>query len=406
MKTKIVITIAIATLLFACTRTNPNLVTITGKITNPIGESVAFNSTDTSYSTTINEDGIFEITFYLDSSTYLNLSHGAEVTAMYVKPGDKIDVTFDTKQFDESIMYEGSAASFFLAKKYLLEEEGNFFGEVFYLSSSEEYKTILDEYKTALMNEFGTLKDSIFIKSEITGIDKGITNYISRQTKLSKYGKDVRLYMMERREVTKEFNFYAAIDSLNSIEFNNMLKDYSVKFNVLLSKVSDKDYVITENERIEKTTSNWRERKTATDNMPKKGELAIDFTYSDIDGNKVSLSSFKGNLVYVDVWATWCGPCIKQIPALQKLEEEYHGENITFLSVSVDNDKDAWLKMVNEKELGGTQLWAGGWSGITKDYAIFGIPRFMLFSAEGNVISTNAPRPTSGKIRGLLDSNL
>ena len=72
----------------------------------------------------------------------------------------------------------------------------------------------------------------------------------------------------------------------------------------------------------------------------------------------------------------------------------------------IDRDKDDWLKMIEEKELGGTQLWADGWSKITKDYAIFGIPRFMLFSAEGNVISTNAPRPSSEGIRELLDSNL
>jgi thiol-disulfide isomerase/thioredoxin len=140
--------------------------------------------------------------------------------------------------------------------------------------------------------------------------------------------------------------------------------------------------------------------------MPQEGEQAIDFTYPDKDGNNFSLASFKGNLVYVDVWATWCGPCKAEIPSLQKLEEEYHGKNITFLSVSVDTDKDAWLKMIAEKQMGGVQLWADGWSEITKSYAIFGIPRFLLFSDGGNVISTNAPRPSSDEIRPLLDENL
>ena len=76
------------------------------------------------------------------------------------------------------------------------------------------------------------------------------------------------------------------------------------------------------------------------------------------------------------------------------------------MSVSVDTDKDVWEKMIKEKELGGVQLWADGWSKITKDYAIFGIPRFMLFDTNGNVISTNAPRPSSDNIREFLDSSL
>ena len=62
--------------------------------------------------------------------------------------------------------------------------------------------------------------------------------------------------------------------------------------------------------------------------------------------------------------------------------------------------------MVTEDRLGGIQIWANGFSQITKDYAIFGIPRFMLFSADGMVISADAPRPSSGEIRGLLDENL
>jgi len=406
MKFETLLTITLATLLFACTKTDPNQVTITGEITNPIGENVAFSSQDTAYSTTANEDGTFSISFSLDSATYLDFEHGAEHTAMFIKPGDKINLTINTELFDETIKYEGSVESSFLAKLYLLEEENDFFGKVFYLSSSEEYKGILEDYKTAIILEFGKITDSTFIKNEIAELDKSIANFISRQGKLSQYTKDVKNYMWKTRKLGKNFNFYAAIDSLNSTQFSNMLEVYSVEFLTLLSKVTDADFTQKAKERIKNTTSNWGDRKIAIDNMPQEGEQAIDFTYPDKDGNEFSLLSFKGNLVYVDVWATWCGPCKAEIPSLQKLEEEYHGKKITFLSVSVDQDKDAWLKMIAEKEMGGVQLWADGWSEITKSYAIFGIPRFMLFSAEGNIISTNAPRPSSDQIRGLLDGNL
>lgn len=406
MKLKIHLIILCATLLLACTKKDPNQVTISGEITNPVGESVIFSSKDTSYETTANEDGTFAISFILDSAVYLNFEHGLERTAMYVKPGDEITISIDTEQFDETINYIGSEASSFLAKLYLLEELGDFFGEVFYMVPAEEYKMILDNFRNDVIREFGSISDSAFIKSEITALENSISNYIKKQDKLSKYTQDVKSYMWETRNAARNYNFFAAIDSLNSSEYTEMIADYTNEFNALLSKVSDSEFIIEAKERIKKTTDGWMQRKSDIDNLPKEGEPAIDFTYPDKDGNEFSLASFKGNLIYVDVWATWCGPCRAEIPSLQKLLEEYNGKDITFLSVSVDTDRDEWLKMLADKELGGTQLWADGWSEITKSYAIFGIPRFMLFSADGNVISTNAPRPSSDEIRPLLEANL
>ena len=386
-------------------KTEPNKVIITGKISNPIGESVSFISQDTSYSTTSNKNGTFSISFDLDSSTYLSFQHGPEVTAMYIKPGDRVNLTIDTELFDETIRYTGSVTSSFLAKKYLLEEEKDFFGEVYYLGSTEEYKTYLDAYRSSLINDLNEIKDTVFTNSEISNLDKDIRYFTQRQTKMSEYSDDARNYMWETKEISRNFNFYTALDSLNSTEFNDMTKRYTEAFASALNKITDKEFAIAAKEKIKKTTNAWIERKTLVDNVPKEGDQAIDFKYVDKDGNKFSLSSFKGNLIYVDVWATWCGPCVAEIPSLQKLESDYHGKNITFMSVSVDEDKEAWEKMVAEKELSGIQLWADGWSKITKDYAIFGIPRFMLFDTKGNVISTNAPRPSSDNIRKLLDAN-
>ena len=388
------------------TEADPNQVTITGEITNPKGELVTFSNQDTTYSTTATANGTFTISFNLDSTTYLDFGHGVERTAMYVYPGDKIKLTIDTELFDETIKYKGSLSSSFLAKKYLLQEENDFFGKVYYMSSGEAYKAVLDSFKIDVINEFGEITDSAFINSEITSINKDIIYCIGSQEKLANYSVDVKTYMWETRAIARDFNFYAAIDSLNSIDFNNMAEQYAAAFQASLNNVTDAEFIVTAKERITKTTDSWLERKTAVDNMPKEGEPAIDFNYPDIEGNEISLTSFKGDLVYVDVWATWCGPCKAEIPSLQKLETDYHGKDITFMSVSVDTNKEDWEKMVAEKELGGVQLWADGWSKITKDYAIFGIPRFMLFDNEGNVISTNAPRPSSDEIRELLEANL
>ena len=389
------------------TETESKRVTITGKITNPIGESVSFSNQDTSFSTTVTKNGDFTISFDLDSANYLRFEHGPEGTAMYVKPGDKINLTIDTELFDETIKYNGSIYSSLLAEKYLIEEGSDFYGKVYYMSSAEEYKNYLDSsYRNAFINELDKINDTVFINSEITNIDKNIEYFIGRQNQVADYSEDIKIYIWETREISREFNFYNAIDSLNSIDFNDMAKRYTEAFESSLNKVTDQKYILTAKENITKTTDSWIKRKTAVDNMPKEGEIAIDFTYPDVDGEEFSLASFRGNLIYVDVWATWCGPCKAEIPSLQKLEADYHEKNITFMSISVDTDKEAWEKMLAEKELGGVQLWADGWSKITKDYAIFGIPRFMLFDSKGDVLSTNAPRPSSDNIRELLDANL
>ncbi len=120
----------------------------------------------------------------------------------------------------------------------------------------------------------------------------------------------------------------------------------------------------------------------------------------------MSLTDFKGKVVLVDVWATWCGPCKAQIPHLEKLEKEYHGKDIVFISVSVDEKKDKWLNMIKKDNLGGVQLWANGFSKICKDYSIKGIPRFMLFDKEGNIISVDAPRPSEPKLKELINKYL
>jgi len=381
-------------------------VTIAGKITNPRGESVSFINQDTSYSTTTNKNGAFTISFDLDSATYLRFEHGPEGTAMYVNPGDKIDLTIDTESFDETIKYRGSPSSSFLAKKYLIEEGSDYLGEVYYMSSTQEYKTYLESIKNSIIDEFGDVNDSKFINSEVANIDRDIEYFIGRQEKLSQYSNDVRSYMWETSEISRAFNFYAALDSLNTTDFKSMTEQYTQAYQSSLNRVTNEEFLATAKEGITKTTNRWVEMKTAVDNMPKEGQPAINFNYPDIDGNNVSLSNLKGKLVYVDVWATWCGPCRAEIPYLQKLEVDYHERDVTFLSVSVDQDKEAWRKMVADEELGGIQLWADGWSKITKDYAIFGIPRFMLFDTKGNIISTNAPRPSSDSIRELLDANL
>ena len=142
------------------------------------------------------------------------------------------------------------------------------------------------------------------------------------------------------------------------------------------------------------------------ENQP--NQPGIDFTCKDVNGKEVSLSDFKGKMVYVDVWATWCGPCIKEMPHIEKLMEEYKGKDIVFMGVSIDKEKDKpkWQNFLKEKKLKGVQVYAGQGSELAKIYQIATIPRFMLFDKKGNIVSTDAPRPSEPEVRLMIDKGL
>ncbi|MDD4384205.1 MAG: TlpA disulfide reductase family protein [Bacteroidales bacterium] len=138
------------------------------------------------------------------------------------------------------------------------------------------------------------------------------------------------------------------------------------------------------------------------------GKIAPDFTLECIDGETYSLNDFKGKLVYIDFWATWCSPCRKEIPYLAKLKEAYKNKPIVFVAISLDDNKEAWVKMVTEDKLGGYQLYAQkAWqSDAAQQYQISGVPTFVLIDAEGKIIQYPASRPSEEETPLLFDKHL
>lgn len=137
---------------------------------------------------------------------------------------------------------------------------------------------------------------------------------------------------------------------------------------------------------------------------------AVDFSFKDVDGKEISLSSFKGKMVLVDVWATWCGPCRRQMPYLKELEKNYHGKDIVFLGVSVDKSSDynKWKDFLVKEEMTGVQLFAGDEAKdkLMTPYNIVSIPRFILIGKDGSVVSMDAPQPSTPDLKIMIDKFL
>ena len=136
-----------------------------------------------------------------------------------------------------------------------------------------------------------------------------------------------------------------------------------------------------------------------------RGKAIPDFTFIDTAGNEIALSRFKGKYVYIDCWATWCGPCRAQIPHLKKLEERYAGKDIAFVSISSDSNREKWQRTVCDERLGGAQLIekCPTNSPFSAYFKISGIPRFIILDKEGRVYDANAPRPSDPAISDLFN---
>jgi thiol-disulfide isomerase/thioredoxin len=253
-------------------------------------------------------------------------------------------MTLDTKEFDETITYTGTGSehSNFLAEKSLKEEKLLNMDELAAIADMEALDQALENIKLEL-NEFYASK---------TGIDSSLINSGTR-------------------------------------DIEPMLKFYK-------GYLADAISLKTE--------------------FPVGAPSPTFVDYENFDGTTTSLEDLKGKYTYIDVWATWCGPCKAEIPSLKALEKEYHGRNIQFLSLSIDDDRshggswdkarEDWKTMIADKELSGIQLFAPeGWqTPFIREYKINGIPRFILIDPAGNVVTPDAPRPSSEKLKELFNT--
>lgn len=143
-----------------------------------------------------------------------------------------------------------------------------------------------------------------------------------------------------------------------------------------------------------------------TEKSVKNGSKSPSFSFENEKGEKVSLEDFRGKLVYIDVWASWCGPCIGEIPYLKQLEADFKGKDVVFVSISKDIKKEHWQKALEKHQLKGVQLWGGNKSDFYDAYFINSIPRFILIDKKGKVISPSAPEPSNPEAKELIEKSL
>ncbi|MBC7605662.1 MAG: TlpA family protein disulfide reductase [Burkholderiales bacterium] len=424
-------------------------VTVSGKIANVADRKISLRGESFIKEITLKPDGSFSETFKTDyNGTYL-LSTAENRMSVYLTRATNLKITADNQDFYKSILFtgKGSTENQYIARKTAVSMMIN--QEEMYRLDENAFLSKLKEIVAAMQSNYDTTKfeDNDFKQKEAKNIyyfeQLYFQNYPSYHAHYSKTENFKPTASFPKLDATINFDDESAFlfsnpyKQLVNAKFNETaeskmkptdqfmsavalpeikkLKSSSIKnalSQVLSYEISSGNpnsaelynqlMALSTNALFKKDiTEKFNKIKTLSTGKPSPG-----FDYENYKGGKTSLESLKGTYVYIDVWATWCGPCRQEIPSLQKVEEQFKGKNVRFVSISIDarKDNEKWKKMVADKLLGGIQLFADNdWnSKFVKDYGIDGIPRFILIGPDGTIVNADAPRPSDPKLIELF----
>ncbi|MEO6167832.1 MAG: TlpA disulfide reductase family protein [Chitinophagales bacterium] len=368
MKKQFLLLLTITGAFLSCQSTSKEGMTVKGQLTNVPKETKVFleeltyisrNGIDT---TVLDAKGKFELEVNVKSQGLYQLRIG-EQRAIFLVLDEKtgtVEVTADTAEFSNfTYKVKGSPASDQLrdfishTKKY-----------------GEAFGNAMNEYN---LNVDGETEDSIrkIYEHNVMKADSDFRSYTA------KYIDTVKNPIVAVFAATN-------LDYKNDAATINKLADRMSKEHGELPFV--KDYL--------KVLNDQKSQMQGQNDAPmfEQGTVVPDIALQDFNGNTLKLSSLRGNVVLLDFWASWCGPCRKENPNVVKAYETYKDKGFTIYSVSLDTDKNKWVAGIKKDQL----MWPNhvsdlkGWqSSVCETYGIHAIPQSFLLDKDGKVIATN-----------------
>ncbi|PWL29495.1 MAG: hypothetical protein DCO96_06975 [Fluviicola sp. XM-24bin1] len=258
-------------------------------------------------------------------------------------------------------------------------------------SNIEKFCNIVGSDESASMNEFTREKNAwvAYVDSvnAVIAADPTQQNALRGQFQQKQQGYQalVRAFVQNNQNSAALYTIQSIIDP--NLDFEG----YESITKQLMAGFSESPTVQEEYSKMEKLKAD----KLAKDPLA-PGKMAPDFTEAMADGQMLSLSDLRGNVVLLDFWASWCGPCRRENPNVVALYEKYKDKGFTVMSVSLDKDKAKWLAAIEKDNLtwpnhvSDLQFWQ---SKAAKLYGVTGIPFTVLIDQEGKIIRTKLRGP-------------
>ena len=426
---------------------------ITGKISNPTADEVIIATTPNplipeEVQTAVQLKGGFRLEVPVTGTMVAELLHGEEMVQIYLEPGYELNLSFNGDKFLKTLKYDGKGAN---ENNYLVQYTRRF-------EEVEEYQVLPDNIKLP-EKEFEAFldyrkKDQLKNLEKYTA--KSPVSEKFRRFALAEinfgYANDKITYhslresvLMTNRLQKPSAAFYTFLtqldmnnpDNLQSHTFIGFLRNYArfmaaeaglqegdrsyykTAYTMLGQKLQSpvrnvaQAHVLKQSIQLGhlKYTTEMLQDFKASNKSPELdsyftklydqnkafaiGSPAPDFQLKDVNGATVSLSSFKGKLVYLNFWSTTCGLCMVEMPNLQQLTNQLKGKDVVFLNIGLDDDENNWKKMVTGRKLQGTHVYLKGLDAeLAKRYDLKDLPAYFLIDEDGNFISIKPRRPT------------
>jgi thiol-disulfide isomerase/thioredoxin len=408
-----------------------------------------------------NDKGVFQANISLLENQVVNLFLGSDIMKIYVSPGDSLFVkvkiqngkrtqeffgkgatdaswpekqknyfisSFESPSFSNMLMNEMGTRTAEQFKVYLdsvvstktnyLNKNSSKLSAQFLNWQKAEIKYEMESFKLNYPNWFYSMRG---IPQEDLKVDPSYFDYLknfSINDTLSLGSNQYRLwlkyyYMYELKKINKPLG---ATDMFNLAKVyftGKVLKSFQLHLwsdIILYGQMTDAQELYP---LLKNSTGESKEflalEKIYKEKLPfLPGANAPRFTLKSIDGLPISLSDFKGKVIYIDFWASWCGPCLREVPAGEELKKKFAGKDVVFLNISIDEDENKWRESVKNKAISGIHLIANSQTNpeVLEAYKVVSIPSYFLVGKDGNFIASPAVRPSNPNIIDLIEFGL